>query len=47
MATSIGRQARVALVEGAGHAVHLERPAELAALVEAFLDATLPGRPAA
>jgi len=47
MAAAIGRQARVALVEGAGHAVHLERPAQLAALVEAFLDATLPGRPAA
>jgi 2-succinyl-6-hydroxy-2,4-cyclohexadiene-1-carboxylate synthase len=30
--------ARVALVPGAGHAVHLERPAELAALVAAFLD---------
>jgi 2-succinyl-6-hydroxy-2,4-cyclohexadiene-1-carboxylate synthase len=47
MAAAIGRQARVALVAGAGHAVHLERPAELAALVEEFLDATRPGRPAA
>jgi 2-succinyl-6-hydroxy-2,4-cyclohexadiene-1-carboxylate synthase len=46
MAAAIGRQARMALVEGAGHAVPLERPAELAALVEEFLDATLPGRPA-
>jgi 2-succinyl-6-hydroxy-2,4-cyclohexadiene-1-carboxylate synthase len=47
MAAAIGRQARVALVPGAGHAVPLERPAQLTALVEAFLDATLPGRPAA
>jgi 2-succinyl-6-hydroxy-2,4-cyclohexadiene-1-carboxylate synthase len=46
MAAAIGRQARVALVKGAGHAVPLERPAELAALVEEFLDATVPGRPA-
>jgi 2-succinyl-6-hydroxy-2,4-cyclohexadiene-1-carboxylate synthase len=30
--------ARVALVPGTGHAVHLERPAELAALMAAFLD---------
>jgi 2-succinyl-6-hydroxy-2,4-cyclohexadiene-1-carboxylate synthase len=47
MAAAIGGQARVALVPGAGHAVPLERPAQLAALVEAFLDATLPGRPGA
>jgi 2-succinyl-6-hydroxy-2,4-cyclohexadiene-1-carboxylate synthase len=37
MAAAIGPAARVALVGGAGHAVHLERPAELAALVEEFL----------
>jgi 2-succinyl-6-hydroxy-2,4-cyclohexadiene-1-carboxylate synthase len=41
MAAAIGPRARVALVPGAGHAVHLERPAELAALVEQFLDAHL------
>jgi 2-succinyl-6-hydroxy-2,4-cyclohexadiene-1-carboxylate synthase len=41
MAAAIGPHARVALVQGAGHAVHLERPAELAALVQEFLDATL------
>ena len=44
MAAAIGPRARVALVEGAGHAVPLERPAELAALVEELLDATVPGR---
>jgi 2-succinyl-6-hydroxy-2,4-cyclohexadiene-1-carboxylate synthase len=37
MAAAIGPSARVALVEGAGHAAHLERPAEVAALVSAFL----------
>ena len=37
MAAAIGPNARVALVPGAGHAAHLERPAETAALVEAFL----------
>jgi len=41
MAAAIGPHARVALVQGAGHAVHLERPAELAALVQEFLDAAL------
>jgi 2-succinyl-6-hydroxy-2,4-cyclohexadiene-1-carboxylate synthase len=46
MAAAIGPHARVALVQGAGHAVHLERPAELAALMQEFLDAALgsPGR---
>jgi 2-succinyl-6-hydroxy-2,4-cyclohexadiene-1-carboxylate synthase len=38
MAAAIGPAARVALVPGAGHAVHLERPDAMAALVEAFLD---------
>jgi len=47
MAAAIGRHARVALVPGAGHAVHLERPAELAALVEELLAAALPVRPPA
>ena len=37
MAAAIGPAARVELVEGAGHAAHLERPAEVAALVGAFL----------
>lgn len=46
MAAAIGPAARVVLVPGAGHAVHLERPAELAALVGEFLTATLGGRPA-
>jgi 2-succinyl-6-hydroxy-2,4-cyclohexadiene-1-carboxylate synthase len=46
MAAAIGPRARVALVPGAGHAAHLERPAELAALVEAFLDAGVGDRPA-
>jgi 2-succinyl-6-hydroxy-2,4-cyclohexadiene-1-carboxylate synthase len=38
MAAAIGPTARVALVPGAGHAVPLERPDALAALLEAFLD---------
>jgi 2-succinyl-6-hydroxy-2,4-cyclohexadiene-1-carboxylate synthase len=46
MAAAIGPAARVVLVPGAGHAVHLERPAELAGLVEEFLTATLGGPPA-
>jgi 2-succinyl-6-hydroxy-2,4-cyclohexadiene-1-carboxylate synthase len=37
MATAIGPAARVALVPGAGHAAHLERPASTAALIEEFL----------
>ena len=37
MTTAIGPAARVALVPGAGHAAHLERPAEVATLVEEFL----------
>jgi 2-succinyl-6-hydroxy-2,4-cyclohexadiene-1-carboxylate synthase len=39
MAAAIGPTARVAVVPGAGHAVHLERPDETAALVEEFLAA--------
>jgi 2-succinyl-6-hydroxy-2,4-cyclohexadiene-1-carboxylate synthase len=41
MAAAVGPGARVALVPGAGHAVHLERPDAVAALVE-----ELPGDPA-
>ncbi len=37
MAEAIGGRARVALVPGAGHAAQLERPAEVAALLEGFL----------
>jgi 2-succinyl-6-hydroxy-2,4-cyclohexadiene-1-carboxylate synthase len=37
MAAAIGPAAHRALVPGAGHAVHLERPAEVAALLEEFL----------
>jgi 2-succinyl-6-hydroxy-2,4-cyclohexadiene-1-carboxylate synthase len=41
MAAAIGPTARVAVVPGAGHAVHLERPDETAALVEEFMAAGL------
>jgi 2-succinyl-6-hydroxy-2,4-cyclohexadiene-1-carboxylate synthase len=37
MAAAIGPAAQVVLVEGAGHAAHLERPAATAALLEEFL----------
>jgi 2-succinyl-6-hydroxy-2,4-cyclohexadiene-1-carboxylate synthase len=37
MAAAIGPTAQVTLVPGAGHAAHLERPAEVAARIEAFL----------
>ncbi|HEX9343178.1 MAG TPA: alpha/beta fold hydrolase [Actinomycetota bacterium] len=37
MAVAIGPNARVALIAGAGHAAHLERPGEVAALVAEFL----------
>jgi 2-succinyl-6-hydroxy-2,4-cyclohexadiene-1-carboxylate synthase len=37
MAAAIGPSARVALVPGAGHAAHLERPDQTAALIEEFL----------
>jgi 2-succinyl-6-hydroxy-2,4-cyclohexadiene-1-carboxylate synthase len=43
MAAAIGPGARVALVPGAGHAAHLERPAEVAALLDEFLTANLGG----
>jgi 2-succinyl-6-hydroxy-2,4-cyclohexadiene-1-carboxylate synthase len=39
MAAAIGPSARVAIVPGAGHAVHLERPAATAALLAEFLAA--------
>jgi 2-succinyl-6-hydroxy-2,4-cyclohexadiene-1-carboxylate synthase len=37
MAAAIGPNARVALIPGAGHAAHLERPEETGALLEGFL----------
>src|SRR5215213_6763803 len=37
MAAAVGPTARVAIVAGAGHAVHLERPATTATLIEEFL----------
>jgi 2-succinyl-6-hydroxy-2,4-cyclohexadiene-1-carboxylate synthase len=40
MAAAVGPSARVALVPAAGHAAHLERPAEVAVLVRDFLDGT-------
>jgi 2-succinyl-6-hydroxy-2,4-cyclohexadiene-1-carboxylate synthase len=39
MAAAIGPTARVAVVPGAGHTVHLERPDATATLIEAFLTA--------
>jgi 2-succinyl-6-hydroxy-2,4-cyclohexadiene-1-carboxylate synthase len=45
MAAAIGPTAQVAVLPGAGHAAHLERPAELAALVEEFLAAHLGAGP--
>jgi 2-succinyl-6-hydroxy-2,4-cyclohexadiene-1-carboxylate synthase len=45
MAAAIGPTAQVAIVPGAGHAVHLERPAELAALIEEFLTAAASALP--
>jgi 2-succinyl-6-hydroxy-2,4-cyclohexadiene-1-carboxylate synthase len=38
MAAATGRRARVALVPGAGHAAHLERPGRFGDLVERFLE---------
>jgi 2-succinyl-6-hydroxy-2,4-cyclohexadiene-1-carboxylate synthase len=40
MAAAVGPSARVAIVGGAGHAVHLERPATTATLIEEFLAAS-------
>jgi 2-succinyl-6-hydroxy-2,4-cyclohexadiene-1-carboxylate synthase len=45
MAAAIGPAAHRALVPGAGHAVHLERPAQVAALLEEFLTDHLGARP--
>jgi len=45
MATAIGPAAQVALVPGAGHAAHLERPTEVAALLEGFLASQLTSHP--
>jgi 2-succinyl-6-hydroxy-2,4-cyclohexadiene-1-carboxylate synthase len=45
MAAAIGPAARRALVPGAGHAAHLERPAELADLLERFLSDHLAAPP--
>jgi 2-succinyl-6-hydroxy-2,4-cyclohexadiene-1-carboxylate synthase len=45
MAAAIGPAAHRALVPGAGHAVHLERPAELARLLDGFLTDHLAGPP--
>jgi 2-succinyl-6-hydroxy-2,4-cyclohexadiene-1-carboxylate synthase len=47
MAAAIGPAARRVLVPGAGHAVHLERPAEVAALLDGFLSDHLAGPPKA
>jgi 2-succinyl-6-hydroxy-2,4-cyclohexadiene-1-carboxylate synthase len=47
MAAAIGPAARRVLVPGAGHAVHLERPAEVAALLDGFLSDHLAGPPEA
>jgi 2-succinyl-6-hydroxy-2,4-cyclohexadiene-1-carboxylate synthase len=45
-AAAIGPNARAALVPGAGHSAHLERPAEVVALVRRWLAATGLGAPA-
>jgi 2-succinyl-6-hydroxy-2,4-cyclohexadiene-1-carboxylate synthase len=47
MAAAIGPAARRVLVPGAGHAVHLERPAELATLLDGFLTDHLAAPPEA
>jgi 2-succinyl-6-hydroxy-2,4-cyclohexadiene-1-carboxylate synthase len=45
MAAAIGPAAHLQLVPDAGHAAHLERPAELAALLDEFLTAHLSAPP--
>jgi 2-succinyl-6-hydroxy-2,4-cyclohexadiene-1-carboxylate synthase len=45
MAAAIGPAAHLQLVPDAGHAAHLERPAELAALLDGFLTAHLSAPP--
>jgi 2-succinyl-6-hydroxy-2,4-cyclohexadiene-1-carboxylate synthase len=47
MAAAIGPAAHLELVPGAGHAVHLERPAEVAALLDGFLTTHLAAPPGA
>ncbi len=47
MAAAIGSPATVALVPGAGHAAHLEQPAEFLRLLRAWLQAVTTGRPPA
>jgi 2-succinyl-6-hydroxy-2,4-cyclohexadiene-1-carboxylate synthase len=39
LVAAVGGNATLAIVPGAGHAAHLERPAEVAARIEAFLPA--------
>ena len=45
MAAAIGPAAHLELLPGAGHAVHLERPAEAAALLDGFLTTQLAAHP--
>jgi 2-succinyl-6-hydroxy-2,4-cyclohexadiene-1-carboxylate synthase len=45
MAAAVGPTARLALVPGAGHAAHLERPAEVATLLQEFLAEHLAAEP--
>jgi 2-succinyl-6-hydroxy-2,4-cyclohexadiene-1-carboxylate synthase len=47
MAAAIGPAAHLELVPGAGHAAHLERPTEVAALLDGFLTAHLAAPPEA
>jgi 2-succinyl-6-hydroxy-2,4-cyclohexadiene-1-carboxylate synthase len=43
MAAAIGPSARLQVIEGAGHACHLERPGQLAAAIAAFAATAPPG----
>jgi 2-succinyl-6-hydroxy-2,4-cyclohexadiene-1-carboxylate synthase len=43
LAASIGPNAEVAVVPGAGHAAHLERPADFAAILRRWLASTITG----